>query len=121
MAVVMYVLAPLFAKGFTKDENLMRISIYTMRAAATGFTFIAPGMLTSNYFQSIGKAALAMFFSLTRQVFFLLPVLIAMPRMIGFNGIWWSGPISDTLGGVLAIAMAVHEIRKLSRMEDAKA
>ena len=109
MAVVMYVLAPLFAKGFTKDENLMRISIYTMRAAATGFTFIAPGMLTSNYFQSIGKAALAMFFSLTRQVFFLLPVLIAMPRMIGFNGIWWSGPISDTLGGVLAIAMAVHE------------
>ena len=120
MAVVMYVMAPLFAKCFAKDENLIKVTIYTLRAASTGFTFIAPGMLTSNYFQSIGKAALAMFFSLTRQVFFLIPVLIVMPRLIGFNGIWWSGPISDTLGGALAIGMAIHELKKLSKMEDAK-
>ena len=60
---------------------------------------------------------LSLFFSLTRQVIFLIPVLIIMPRLIGFNGIWWSGPVSAFLGGVLAFFMFLHEMKKLDRLE----
>ena len=40
-----------------------------------------------------------------------------MPRIMGFNGIWWSGPSSDFLGGVLAFIMFLHEMKKLKRLE----
>ena len=43
-----------------------------------------------------------------------------MPRLIGFNGIWWSGPVSDTLGGLLAFIMYLHEMKKLDRLEAKK-
>ena len=116
-ALLLLCLAPVFTACFTKDEELIRIANYVMRAASLGFTFIAVGMITSNYFQSIGNARLSLFFSLTRQVIFLIPVLIIMPRLIGFNGIWWSGPVSDFLGGVLAFFMFLHEMKKLDRLE----
>lgn len=119
MAALMFTFARGIASCFTNDKDLIEIATYLMHAASLGFTFIAPGMLTSNYFQSIGRAGLALFFSMTRQVIFLLPVLLIMPRLLGFNGIWWAGPVSDTLGGMLALAMYFHELRKLSRMQDA--
>lgn len=67
--------------------------------------------ITSNFFTSIGKPKKGTFLSLTRQILFLLPLLIILPLFMGIDGIMYSGPIADGLAGVVAIFMVWNEFR----------
>lgn len=46
-----------------------------------------------------------MFLSLTRQIIFLLPLVIVLPLIMGIDGIMYAGPIADGLAAVVAIVM----------------
>lgn len=65
---------------FTSDEELIAISARGLRVVVMFFPIIGFQMVTSNFFQSIGMASKAIFLSLTRQMLFLLPALIILPR-----------------------------------------
>lgn len=59
-------------------------------------------------FQSIGKASLAAFLSLTRQILYFVPIMLISARFIGIEGILWGAAASDTLAFITAvIALAV--------------
>ncbi len=116
MTLVMQICARYFALCFSKDAALIDLSSHALRVTGCGFTFIAMGMLTTSYYQSVGKAGLSIFLSLTRQIIILIPAIIILPRVLGFKGIWWSGPISDLLSAMIASIFFVHECRKLRRM-----
>ena len=113
LAIFSFVFSYALAFCFSKDESLVSLTSYVLKIYAIGFPFISLGMLTGNYFQSIGRAGTALFLSLTRQIIFLLPVLLILPRIIGFNGIWWAQPISDFLSGALAMLLFIPEVRRL--------
>jgi Na+-driven multidrug efflux pump len=53
-----------------------------------------------------------MFLSLTRQILFLLPLLIILPMLIGIDGILYAGPIADLTAGIVAITMIWMELRQ---------
>ncbi|MBR6373334.1 MAG: MATE family efflux transporter [Victivallales bacterium] len=116
MTLVMLICARYFALCFSKDAALIDLSSHALRVTGCGFTFIAIGMLTTSYYQSVGKAGLSIFLSLTRQIIILIPAIIILPRVLGFKGIWWSGPISDLLSALIASIFFVYECRKLRRM-----
>jgi Na+-driven multidrug efflux pump len=75
-------------------------------------------MVTGNFYTSIGMAPRAIFLSLTRQVIFLIPLILCMPILfnkIGMNpiwGVWWSWPISDTLSVLISAVLINKDIRK---------
>ncbi len=69
--------------------------------------------LTSTLFSSLGKAKLGIVMSLTRQVIFLLPLIVLLPIFFGIDGVMYAGPISDTAAATLAVILATHEIRKM--------
>ena len=73
--------------------------------------------VTSNFFTSIGKANLGFWMSLTRQILLLTPLLLILPLFYGIEGVMWSGPISDGIAAVLAIAFAVREIKRMHVLE----
>lgn len=73
--------------------------------------------VTSNFFTSIGKANLGFWMSLTRQILLLVPLLLILPIFYGIDGVMWSGPISDGVAALLAIAFAVREIKKINALE----
>ena len=50
--------------------------------------------ITAN-FTAIGKANRGIFLSLTRQVIFLLPLMIILPIFFGIEGVMFSAPIAD--------------------------
>ena len=87
---------------FTTDEVLIRLAADGFRIAVLVFPIVGFQMVTSNFFQSIGMANKAIFLSLTRQLLFLLPCLIILPKFMGAAGIWWSMPISDFLASMVA-------------------
>ena len=76
--------------------------------------------ISSNFFTAIGKPKKGIFLSLTRQILFLLPLLIVLPRFMGIDGIMYSGPVADFIAAVVAIAMAVSELRKLDTINENK-
>ena len=53
-----------------------------------------------------------MFLSLTRQIIFLLPLILVLPLIGGIDGIIYAGPIADFMAGVVAITMVWKELRK---------
>ncbi|MDU4326533.1 MAG: MATE family efflux transporter [Clostridium celatum] len=78
------------------------------------FTFINCFQpISSNFFTAIGKPKKGIFLSLTRQILFLLPLIIILPLFIGIDGIMYSGPIADFIAGAVSIAMIYIEFKHI--------
>ena len=58
-------------------------------------------LIGSIYFQAIGKAIPALFLSLTKQGFFLIPLILILPPFLGVWGVWIAFPIADVLSTVV--------------------
>lgn len=78
------------------------------------FTFInGIQPITANTFTSIGKAGYGVFLSLTRQIIFLLPLLLILPLFMGIEGVMFSAPVADGIAAVLCIFFIVREFRRM--------
>lgn len=68
-------------------------------------------ILSAQFFPSIGKGGIGTVVSLSRQVFFLLPLVIIFPLIWGIDGVLWAGPIADGLSGILALLLVRREMK----------
>lgn len=68
--------------------------------------------MSSGFFTSIGKAKLGIVVSLTRQIIFLLPLILIFPLFMGIDGVMYAGPIADGAAAVVAIGYSVRELKK---------
>lgn len=94
---------------FTNDKELLDITVPGMRIGFAAFPIIGMQMVSSNFFQSIGKPGKAIYMSLSRQVIFLIPAILILPRYFGIYGVWISFPVADTLAAVnSAILLTLH-------------
>lgn len=66
--------------------------------------------MSSGFFTSIRKAKLGALVSLTRQVIFLLPLILLLPHFMGIDGVMFAGPVADGAAAVVAVALAVKEL-----------
>ena len=71
--------------------------------------------MSSGFFTSIGKAKLGIVMSLTRQVLFLLPLIIVFSLIMGIDGVMYAGPIADAAAFVLAILFARRELGAMKK------
>ncbi len=67
--------------------------------------------MSSNFFTSIGKPKKGVFLSLTRQIIFLLPLIVLFPLFIGIDGIMYAGPIADFLAALISGILLYKELR----------
>ncbi|MPN26534.1 hypothetical protein SDC9_173959 [bioreactor metagenome] len=74
-------------------------------------------VISTNYFQAIGKAKISMFLSLVRQVIVLIPLLLILPPIFGLNGVWISGPTSDAVASVITVFFVMRELKELKQQE----
>lgn len=102
----------LFGSGseeyFHFAERYFRIYLFF-----TFLNFVQP--IASNLFTSIGKPKKGIFLSLTRQLLFLLPLILIFPLFLGIDGIMYAGPISDFVAGMVAVCLAQKEIARMGR------
>lgn len=106
----------LCARAFTSDPELIRLSEKGMRIVVMFFPLIGMQMVTTNFFQSIGHAGKSIFLSLTRQLLFLIPMLLVLPRFWGVTGVWMSMPVSDAVSCVVAGCMLGIQYRKFKKL-----
>jgi putative MATE family efflux protein len=96
------------------NQNLIEmatngIEIFLFMLPIIGFQIVC-----SNYFQAVGKPKHAMFLSLSRQVVFLIPAIILLPKVFGLQGIWMAAPISDILASLVTGIWITLEMKKLN-------
>lgn len=78
----------------------------------TFVNFIQP--ITSNFFTAIGKPKVGSFLALTRQILFLLPLILLFPLFLGIDGIMYAGPVADCLAAVVCFIMVYRELRNFN-------
>ena len=88
---------------FTDDEQLLAISIRGIRINMLVFPVIGYQAVVTNFFQTIGKVRISIFMSLSRQLLFLLPMLLLFSSLWGLDGVWASLPASDFAAFLVAV------------------
>lgn len=101
----------------TGSESYYQFGISYFRIFLMGMciNFVQP--ISATFFTSIGKSAKGAFLSLTRQILFLLPLILILPMLIGIDGVLYAGPTADFLAFFVSVFMVVIEFRIMKKQE----
>lgn len=100
---------------FTTDGGMIGIAREGFRIFFLFFPLVGAQIVIQNYFQSIGHPGLSIFLSLTRQLIFLVPLLLLLPPQMGVDGVWTAMCSSDFIAFVLAIVTVIFMNRRIAR------
>lgn len=115
--LVVELAAPSIIKIFNSNADLVAIGTHGIRIYLSMLPVIGFQVISTNYFQAIGKAKISMFLSLVRQVIVLIPLLLILPPIFGLNGVWISGPTSDAVASVITVFFVMRELKELKQQE----
>ena len=98
--------------AFTTDNALLDATERSLRLCLLVFPVVGYQIISTSLFQSIGQATKSIIVGLLRQVVFLIPLLIFLPREIGIDGVWLSFPISDFIATIVTTVLVVAQFRQ---------
>lgn len=98
-----------FGNG-SKEYYQFAVNYFRIFLFCTFLNFLQP--ISSNFFTSIGKPKRGTFLSLTRQIIFLLPLLVLIPLYAGIDGIMYAGPVADAAAALVATVLVCQELRR---------
>jgi Na+-driven multidrug efflux pump len=104
----------LFISIFTHEGgDLMGMCIRGLRICTGALPLIGFQMITSNYFQSVGKPVQGTILGMSRQLLIFIPLLFILPRFFGLDGVFLTMPVSDILSVIVSIPFIRHELKFL--------
>ncbi len=112
--VLMFFPKPVFLL-FNKDPILLREGTTILRIMILFLPFVGFQVVGATLFQAIGKAFPALFLSMSRQVLFLIPLILVFPLYFGLKGIWISFPVADFLSVFVTAFWVVRQVKHLNR------
>jgi len=119
--LVGWILSMLFpreiARIFTTDATLIELAARGIRLDMLVFFVVGSQATITHFFQSIGKVKVSIFLSLSRQLFFLLPMAYVFPMFWELDGVWYSMPASDFLSFAMTIPMLMWYMKKFKKQE----
>lgn len=97
---VLKVIPQFFIKIFNSDPVMIEKGVPALHIYFFGFCFMALQFTGQSVFVALGKSRKAVFFSLLRKAFIVVPLTLLLPRIgMGVDGVFWAEPISNLLGG----------------------
>lgn len=98
---------------FTKDKQLKDIAIVGLRWVFAIYPLVGFQMVSSAFFQSVGDSQKSIILSSTRQIIFLIPILLILPYYLGVLGVWVGICIADSLSVLLAGVLLYKKLQKI--------
>ncbi|MYM11769.1 MATE family efflux transporter [Muribaculum intestinale] len=108
------------ALAFTDNPELISVTVNSLEISMLAFWAVGFQIVSTTLFQSIGMAGKSIFLSLIRQVIFLIPLLITLPKAMGLDGVWASFPTSDAFATVVTLVMVIWQLRRMNRQHALK-
>lgn len=122
VAVILFIASEFFTtpmvRVFTSDPEMIGKADTGLRIMNMVVWSIGFGMVSSNFFQSLGMVRKSIFLSLTRQLLFLVPLIYLLPLWLGEKGVWYAFPISDALSAICSLVFILGIMRKFDRLKD---
>ncbi len=123
LAMIIFVIILIFAKPivgiFTTDVDIINETPAALRWVFAASPIIAIQLIGAAYFQAAGKAIPALLLTLTKQGFFLIPLVLILPTYFGIFGVWIAFPISDVLSTIITGYFLKKEMtHKLNEVSD---
>lgn len=104
----------------TDSPELYSISVHGLRLVLLALPVIGFQVVASHFFQAVGKARIAMFVTLFRQVIGLIPLLFILPEFYGITGIWLAYPLADLMAAIVVSVFLIRAWKKLPQLIVAK-
>ncbi|NBL65441.1 MATE family efflux transporter [Flavobacterium sp. NST-5] len=105
LAIAIFVVILIFSKSivtvFTTDQLVIDETPNALRWVFAASPIIAIQLIGAAYFQAAGKAKKALLLTLTKQGFFLIPLVLILPHFFGIFGVWIAFPIADILSTII--------------------
>jgi len=99
---------------FDRDNPaLVALGTHAIRIAVAMLPIVGFQIVSSSYFQAVGKPKHAMFLMLSRQVLVLIPAILILPRFFGLDGVWAAMPVADFIASALTGVFLLTELRRL--------
>jgi putative MATE family efflux protein len=112
---IIHAVPEIIVGAFIRDDaELTAFAVQGMHIFLIMLPVIGFQVVAGNYFQSTGKASVAVFLTLLRQVIVLIPMLLILPPILGLKGVWIAGPISDTVAAVICGVFLAVEWKHIS-------
>lgn len=100
---------------FKPEAEVMELGQYVVRIIFIFVPLVGVQMIGSTFFLAIGRVVPSFFLGLSRQIIFLLPLLIILPRIYGLDGIWYAFPAADILAVLVTSVWLLLEVKKLKK------
>jgi Na+-driven multidrug efflux pump len=100
-----------------EDEALAQLGSHALRICLMMLPIVGFQIVSSSYFQAVGKPKQAMLLSLSRQVLLLIPAVLILPYFFGLNGVWAAIPTADLGSSLWTGTWLVLELRHLRRRD----
>lgn len=116
--VILYFATPIVAI-FTTDPKVIAETPNALRWVFAASPIIAIQLIGAAYFQAAGKAKKALLLTLSKQGFFLIPLVLILPNFFGIFGVWIAFPIADVLSTMLTGYFLTKEMNtKLTKINN---
>lgn len=104
---------------FSQDQELIQMAIPALRLSVIMFPIIGTQIIGSIMFQALGHSVRAFILTASRQLIFLIPLVLLLPPRFGWLGVFYSMPIADFLATVVTLFFVIAAVKALP--EDAPA
>lgn len=102
------------ARCFGSDPTLIDVTVYGMRLYMCVFFIVGSHIVISTYFQSIGRANISIFLSISRQILFILPFIVLFPMFGGLTGLWLAQPAANIIAVITALWCIKIHLNKMT-------
>ncbi|MBK6266267.1 MATE family efflux transporter [Marivirga sp. S37H4] len=107
------IFTPQIIRIFTNDSSLITETVPALRITFLATPLIALQLISSAYYQAIGKSIPALLLTLTKQGFFLIPLILILPHFYGLNGLWIAFPVADILATTVCMAYLFFDNKRV--------
>ena len=117
VSIVIWLAAtPVCAFFAGRDADLVEVAASATRIIIIAVCLGYLAMTVSIYFQSVEKVVLSTFCSLLRYVICSVPLMYLLGNMMGVQGIWIALVVADAITGIISIALALNEQKRLNKL-----
>ncbi|GJM63491.1 MATE family efflux transporter [Persicobacter diffluens] len=112
--IVIMLFPNLIMSSFSTDEKLVKAAADTLKIIGISLPLVGMQMIGASYYQAIGKAAPALFLTLSRQVIFVIPLIYFLPKFYGIHGVFYAIPIADVVSFTTTMVFLIHSWKRLN-------
>ncbi len=113
--LLIYLFPQQVVKPFSNDQAFLKATINALKTSSLVIPLVGLQIIGSAYFQAMGQVSRALLTTLSRQLFFLSPLIWVVPLVTSYQNIWYAFPIADLLSIIITLIVLTPPYLRLKR------